>query len=151
MKERGEALLETVLIAPVLLMVGLMATEFGASALRRAQLSEGIRSAINLELVNAQDGEAFQDGRQIKAALTEKLKELPALDKTHPLEIEVVLLDAPGAKQGELPFKAFQGDLIESIKSKTIRVRVKAYSKTLFYSFLKLPPLDDTVTHRLRG
>ena len=74
MNERGDALLETVMIAPVILLIGLVATEFGVSALRRSQLSESIRSTVNRELVNAQDSEDVQEGQQIEFILKEKLK-----------------------------------------------------------------------------
>jgi len=151
MNERGDALLETVLIAPVVLLLGLVATEFGVSALRRSWLSESIRSTISLELINAQDGEIFQDGYQMEHLIKEKLKLLPSLDKTKPLDVTVTLVELSQEQEIKLPFLTFEEETILPKKPKAFQVQVRAYSEAVFKSIITLPPLEDTVKHRLRG
>ena len=151
MNERGDALLETVLIAPVLLLMGLLATEFGISALRRSQLSESIRSTINFELINAKDSEVLQDGRLIEFSLKEKLKNLPSLDEARQLEVEVKLSEPNEGLEVKLPFLSLQGESILANRPKNIEVHVRAYSKPVFKTFLTLPPLEDVVKYHLRG
>lgn len=151
MNERGDALIETALIAPVLLFIGLLATEFGVSAINRSQLSETIRSTVNMELVGVQSSDEIYDGRTIEVKIGEKLKALSSIDLTRSLKVTVRLIDSNNELSAQLPFNTPQGETVLTLRPKEIEVRVRAWAKPLFGNFLTIPPLDEFVTYRLRG
>ena len=151
MSERGEALLETVLIAPLLLFMGLVSTEYGASALKRAELSENIRSMVNLELINSSVSNADEYAQQIESILKNKLLKVDGLDSRQPMDVEVKVLSFSHNSEAKLPFFSDSGETILLDRPKELEVRVSAYGKTLFGSLVTIAPLTEIVRHRLRG
>lgn len=151
MSERGEALIETVLIAPILLLIGLFATEYGASALSRSQLSEGIRSTVNLELLNAENLNEIDNGHRLKIEIEKNLEALSLIDATKPLEVKVSFPPRSVELETKLPFLADQEQNVPVARPKELKVDVRGYGKKVFGNLLSMAPLEESVVYTLRG
>jgi len=148
--EKGEALLESLLFAPVLLLLGIMATEFGLLSLRRAQLSEAIRASVAIELLDlTKNSSNFNESNSLTNRLQERIAALSGIDSE---KAPIVKLNVVERSANPDPsYSLVLGEEFEAQKLRKVEVQVVVHVKGLLSGAVSLPPLNENVTYSFRN
>jgi hypothetical protein len=146
--ESGIVLLEVLLLAPILLLIGFLAIEYASLAVHSSEISAEIRGIVNRESLDIADEKQFS--QRLEQQLAKKISEITFIDQARLPQISIKALDESLDSRVDFPFLDFDGESNSVNSPKSYQVRVVIFSRSFFSNFINLPSHEELVSVRLR-